>query len=242
MVELFEKETEMRRVIIIIAVLFCSPAWALTYMGSPASDVKQGQLFFGFDYSNSEIDFEFRSNGVRRILDDVDIDLYMGRAGLGVFDGLEVFGRFGVSEIEELGNETAWGLGTRATFAEKGNVSWGALFQLMSLHADETGNLGRYTLNGDFDVYEYQFAIGPTFDNGDSSVYFGPFFHFIDGDADLASYGSVDIEQESEVGLYIGVLWELGDNTTLNIEFQGTDDAKMGGISLVHKFGGPSEP
>jgi hypothetical protein len=231
----------MRQAVIIIAVLFGSPAWALTYMGSPASDVKQGEFFLGFDYSNSEIDFEFRGHGVRSILDDADSDNYLGRAGMGVFDGLEVFGRFGVGEIEELGNESTWGLGTRATFAESGNVSWGVLFQLMSLQADGTGKLGDYTLNGDFDVYEYQLAIGPTFDNGDSSVYFGPFFHFIDGDADLAGIGSVDVEQESEVGLYIGVLWELGDNTSLNIEFQGTDDAKLGGISLTHKFGGPPE-
>jgi len=36
-------------------------------------------------------------------------------------------------------------------------------------------------------------------------------------------------------------MWELGNNTTLNIEFQGTDDAKLGAIGLVHKFGGPSE-
>ena len=56
----------MRQAIIIIAVLFGSPAWALTYMGSPASDVKQGELFLGFDYSNSEIDFEFRGHGVNR--------------------------------------------------------------------------------------------------------------------------------------------------------------------------------
>ena len=225
----------MRRTIILIAVLFCCPAWSLTYMGSPSSNVKQGQLFLGFDYSNSELDFEFSNAGSRGILDDVDIDLYMGRAGIGVFDGLEVFGRFGVGEIEALGNESAWGAGTRATIAESGNVSWGVLFQLMSLQADDTGNIGGAALNGDFDIYEYQLAIGPTFND---TVYFGPFFHFVDGDADLAGYGSVDIEQESEFGLFVGVMWELGDDTTLNIEFQGTDDAKMGGISLVHKFGG----
>ena len=227
----------MRRVIITIAVLFGSPAWALTFMGPPASDVKQGELFLGFDYSNSEVDFEFRGNTQNGVLANVDRDLYLGRAGIGLIDGLEVFGRFGVGEIEDLGNESVWGFGSRVTFIEKDDISWGALFQLMSLSADETGNLGGGTLDGDFDVYEYQFAIGPTFDN---TVYFGPFVHFIEGDADLAGAGSVDIEQESEFGLYIGVMWELGNETSLNIEFQGTDDAKMGGISLIHKFGGPS--
>ncbi len=225
-----------------IVFLFGSPVWALTYMGSPASDVKQGELLLGFDYSNSEIDFEFRSNGIRRLLDDVDNDFYLGRAGIGLIDGLEVFGRFGVSEIEEFGNESAWGFGTRVTFIEKDDISWGALFQFTSLHAEETGNVGGYTLNGDFDVYEYQLAIGPTFNHNGSSVYFGPFFHFIDGDADLVTHGSVDIEQESEFGVYVGVLWKLADNSSLNLEFQGTDDAEVVGISLVHKFGGPSKP
>ena len=225
----------MRRAIILIAVLFCCPALSLTYMGSPSSDVKQGEFFLGFDYSNSELDFEFSNVGSRGILDDVDIDLYMGRAGIGIFDGLEIFGRFGVGEIEALGNESAWGAGARATVADKGDVSWGVLFQLLSLQADKTGNIGGATLNGDFDIYEYQLAIGPTFHD---TIYFGPFFHFVDGDAKLAGYGPVDVEQESELGLFVGFFWELGDNTTLNIEFQGTDDAKMGGISLVHKFGG----
>ena len=232
----------MKRLVITIVVLFGSPVWALTYMGSPASDVKQGELFLGFDYSSGKVDYEFRGDTLNGILRHVDSDLYLGRAGIGLIDGLEVFGRFGVSEIEELGNESAWGFGTRTTFVKKGNVSWGALFQLTSLSAEETGRIGDYELNGDFDVYEYQLAIGPTFDNNGSSIYFGPFFHFIDGDADLTSFGSVDIEEESEFGVYIGILWELADNTTLNIEFQVTDDAKMGGIGLVHKFGGPPEP
>ena len=228
----------MRRAVIIIAVLFGGPAWALTYMGSPSSDVEQGELLLGFDYSNGQVDYEFSNSSIRGIFDNVDGDLYLGRAGVGIFDGLEVFGRFGVSEIEDLGNESAWGIGTKATFIEKDDVSWGALFQFMSLNADGTGYLGGGTLDGDFDAYEYQFAIGPTFDD---TVYFGPFVHIVDGDADLAAFGSVDIEQESEFGLYIGVMWELGNDTTLNIEFQGTDDAKMFGIGLAHRFGGPSE-
>ena len=235
---LFERRLKMRRAIIIIAVLFGGPVWALTYMGSPASNVKQGELFLGFDYSSGQVDYEFSNSGVRGILDNVDSDLCLGRAGLGIFDGFEVFGRFGVSEVENLGNEFAWGLGTRATFIEGDDVSWGALFQYTTLNADDAGYLGGGTLDGDFDVHEYQLAIGPTFNN---TIYFGPFIHIIDGDADLVNFGSVDIEQDSEFGVYVGVMWELGNNTNLNIEFQGTDDAKMGAISLVHRFGGPSE-
>ena len=232
----------MRRVILVVAVLLGRPVWALTYMGAPSSDVEQGQLFLGFDYSNSELDFEFDGATSKGILDDVDSDLYLGRAGIGVLDGLEVFGRFGVGEVEDLGNESAWGAGAKVTFAKGDDVRWGALFQFTSLCVEETGSIGDFQLAGDLDVYEYQFAIGPTFGDDDTLVYLGPFFHFIDGDADLVTHGSVDIEQESEVGLYIGVSFEIAGSTRLNIEFQGTDDAKLGGIGLVHRFGGPSEP
>ena len=232
----------MRRVILISAVLFGSPAWALTYMGSPSSDVKQGELFLGFDYTNSELDFEFTGDTRRGILDDVDSDLYLGRAGIGLLDGVEIFGRLGMAEVEDLGNEFTWGLGTRATFARQDNVSWGVLFQLTALSADEGGRIGNYELAGDFDAYEYQFAIGPTFGNDGASVYFGPFCHFVDGDADLVTHGSVDVEQESEFGLYLGVSWHVADSTNLNIEFQGTDDDKLVGIGLVHRLGGSSEP
>lgn len=124
------------------------------------------------------------------MLTDVDSDLYLGRAGLGLSDGFEVFGRFGMGEIEELGNEFMWGLGTRVTFIEKDDIRWGALFQLTTLNADENGNVGGRRLAGDLDVYEYQLVIGPTFNN---TVYLGPFAHFVDGDADLAGFGSVDI-------------------------------------------------
>lgn len=231
----------MRRAILMGVVLFGSPAWALTYMGAPSSNVKQGELLLGFDYTNSELDFEFTGSTSKGFLDNVDSDLYLGRAGIGLLSGLEVFGRFGVGEIEDLGNEFAWGCGAKATFARKDDVSWGVLFQLTSLSVDGTGNIGDHQLAGDLDIYEYQFAIGPTFGDDGTSVYLGPFLHFVDGDADLATHGSVDVEQESELGLYLGISWEVADNTHVNLELQGTDDDKLVGIGLVHKLGSPSE-
>jgi len=232
----------MKRVILIVAVLISSPAWALTYMGAPSSNAQQGDVFLGFDYTNSELDFEITSSTHRGFLDNVDSDLYLGRAGIGIINGLEVFGRLGVSEVEDFGNEFAWGCGARATFARNDDVSWGVLFQLTSLSVDDIGNIGDYQLAGDFDIYEYQFAIGPTFGDDDTRIYLGPFLHFVDGDADLATHGSVDVEQESELGLYLGISWEVATNTRVNLELQGTDDDKLVGLGLIHKLGGDSEP
>jgi hypothetical protein len=139
----------MRQVIIMIVFLFGSPVWALTFMGSPSSNVQQGEFFLGFDYSHGEVDFEFRGDGIRDTLRHVDNDHYLGRVGIGIFDGFEVFGRFGVGKLEDLSNEFAWGLGTKTTFIKKDNISWGALFQFTALQADETDAIGDYFLDGD---------------------------------------------------------------------------------------------
>jgi hypothetical protein len=231
----------MRRVVIItIVALFCSPLWALTYMGPPTSNVKEGDFILGFDYSDSESDIEWSGYGDRGTIKDVEGNLYLGKVGLGIADGFEFFGRFGTSEIEDAGNEFAWGLGTKATFGKKDNISWGALFQYMSLYAEDTQNIGGYLLDGDLDVQEFQFAIGPTYQINELSIYGGPFLHFIEGDVDLNIVGSTylyDIEQESEFGGYAGIGWQISENSSLHVEYQFTDDAQAIGISLYNRFG-----
>jgi hypothetical protein len=214
-------------------------------MGPPTSNVKEGDFLLGFDYSDSKTNIEWRGNGEKGTLKDVEGNFYLGKVGLGISDGFEFFGRFGTSEIEDTGNEFAWGLGTKATFGQKDNVSWGALFQYMSLYAEDTQNIGGYLLDGDLDVHEFQFAVGPTYNINELSIYGGPFFHFIEGDADLEYLGStslVDIEQESEFGGYVGIGWQISENSTLNVEYQFTDDADVFGIGLIQRFGAPPKP
>ena len=230
----------MKRLSITIIVLFVSPTWALTFMGPPTSDIKKGELLLGFDYSNSKTDVEWSGYGYKGTLEDVESDLFLGKVGLGLSDRFELFGRFGVSEIDDTGNEFAWGVGTKVTLGHKDAFSWGALFQITALSAEETENIAGYLLNGDYDIYEYQVAIGPTYDMNGFSVYGGPFFHFIDGDVDLDFLGyteSYDIEQKSEFGGYIGLSWNIAETTNLSIEYQTTGDADAIGISLIHRFG-----
>jgi len=236
----------MRRVIItIIMVLFTSPAWSLTFMGPAASNVKEGDFLLGFDYSDSEMDVEISGYGLRETLEDVESDLYLGKVGLGISDGFEFFGRFGMSEIADSGNEFAWGLGTKATFGEKDNLSWGVLFQFMSLNDEEEENIDGFLVDGDLEIYEFQVAFGPRYDMDGLYIYGGPFFHFIDGDVDLEFLGetlSLDIEQESEFGGYIGLGWQIAENSSLCVEYQFTGDAHAVGISLLNKFGGSPKP
>jgi len=236
----------MRRVIIItIVALSAGPLWALTYMGPPTSNVKEGDFILGFEYSDSKTDIEWSGYGDRGTIKNVESDLYLGKVGLGIADGFEFFGRFGTSEIENAGSEFAWGLGTKVTLGQKDNICWGALFQFMSLYAEDTQNIGGYLLDGDLDVQEFQFAVGPTYNINELSVYGGPFLHFIEGDADLNVVGSTypyDIEQESEFGGYIGIGWQISEVSRLNVEYQSTDDAQVIGISLFNRFSGPSTP
>ena len=234
----------MRRVIITIVVLFASPVWALTYMGPVASNVKEGDFLLGFDYSDSEMDLEMSGFGLSETLEDVESDLYLGKVGLGLSDGFEFFGRFGMSEINDSGNEFTWGLGTKATFGEKDNISWGVLFQFMSLYEGEE-NIDGSLVDGDLDIYEFQVAFGPRYDMDGLYIYGGPFFHFIDGEVNLEYLGdtlSFDIEQESEFGGYVGMGWQIAENSSLSVEYQFTSDAHAIGISLLNKFGGSPKP
>jgi hypothetical protein len=209
-------------------------------MGPPTSNVKEGDFILGFDYSDSETNIEWSGYGDKGTLKDVESDLYLGKVGFGVANGFEFFGRFGTSEIEDTGNEFAWGLGTKATFGQKDNISWGALFQYLSLYGEDTQNFGGYSLDGDLDFQEFQFAIGPTYQINELSIYGGPFLHFIEGDVDLDILGSTlsyDIEQESEFGGYAGIGWQISKVSSLHVEYQFTDDAQAIGISFFNRFG-----
>jgi len=229
----------MRRVIILTIVgLFASPVWALTQMGPPTSNIKQGHLFLGFDYSNSETDIGVSGYGLDGTFEDVGSDLYMGKVGIGIFNGFELFGRFGISEIEDLGNEFAVGFGMKVTLGRKDALSWGALFQVTATTANDTENIFGYMLNGEMNISEIQLAFGPRYDIGGLYVYGGPFFHFIEGDVDLDFLGytaSFDIEQESEFGGYVGLGLQI-TNSTLNVEYQSTGNAEAIGVGLKHMF------
>ena len=236
-----------------IVVLFTSTAWALTRMGPTVSSTREGQLSLGAEYSTGETDMEAESSdvGVGFPLSDVDTDMFFGRLGYGFFegseifgrlgasdvgDGSEVFGRAGASELDDEGKAFAWGAGANIAFGTDAKVNWGVLFQVTGLTSDET----EFPLEWDMDIYEFQVAVGPTYRMDGLCLYGGPFAHFITGDLDLNIGGptvSFDLEQESEIGGYIGLSAEIADNTNLSVEYQYTDGADVIGIGLVHRFG-----
>jgi hypothetical protein len=239
--------------VVTIVVLFASPVWALTRMGPTVSSIGKGQLSLGAEYSTGETDMEAESSdfGVGFVLSDVDTDMSFGRLGYGLFEGSEIFGRLGVSdvgdgsevfgragapELDDEGNDFTWGAGANVAFGTDGEVNWGILFQVTGITSGET----EFPLEWDMDIYEFQVAVGPTYRMDGLCLYGGPFAHFITADLDLkvvAPTASFDLEQESEIGGYIGLSAEIGDNTNLSVEYQYTDDADVIGIGLVHRFG-----
>jgi len=254
----------MNKLSVFVAVAFLvSPVSALTYMGSPTSNVKQGELLLGFDYSDSDLDVEWRGYGLRGTIKNFESDLYLGKVGLGLSDGFELFGRFGLNRMDytlsqmeytediqdgfrfSSGNEFTWGVGMKATLGRKDNLSWGALFQLMDITGHDKTYFDEYPVDTEIDAYEIQLAIGPSYEIDSLCLYGGPFLHAIGGDVDMKSgsttLSSFDIEQGSEVGGYIGLGWQFAENSSLNVEYQLTGDAQVIGISLLNRFGGPTK-
>ncbi len=143
----------------------------------------------------------------------------------------------------------AWGLGTRVTFTESADVSWGAVGQVTwydpSSSTSQWNNPGasNESLNGDIDLQymELVLAAGPTINLDSWWIYGGPFLQLVDGDMDLAGQwsdtslpfpnnagpisGSFDLEQKSEIGLYVGSQWLINESTHLYSDIQFTGDS-----------------
>ena len=143
------------------------------------------------------------------------------------------------------------GGGIRTTLYQSrdGKTKWGLLAQLSyaSLDFDEkiySVNGSDVSLSATVDMLEIQIAAGPAFQVTDAlSIYGGPFLHFIKGDteiqgsvSEISVYGSSDLEQESELGGFIGLSTDLAKNTKFNIEFQHTGDAQAVGFRFIHLF------
>ena len=213
---------------IIILVLMCSQAFGLTLMGPPMAELEQGQNGLGLNLSYSEMDIEESALGLTDTLKDVESFSYLVNLGYGVTDNWDFFVRLGLTDIEyddidfDGSSEFAYGFGTKATFIQQDSVVWGGLIQILWLESDDD-ILG---IDVEIDYYEIQIAFGPTYEVNGTSIYGGPFLHFIDGDIDYGILGiKSDIEQESEFGGYIGLNAELAENTNWQIELQFTGDA-----------------
>lgn len=210
----------------------------------------------------------------RHDIESLTTNMVLGSLGFGVSDSWDVFVAVGGADAkdditEELasgadGNkytgldssyEICYGVGSRVTFWEDGDMTWGGLFQIIWQNPDgsidlRAANDPTFTLTGDaeLDFWELQVAVGPTWEGDNFRVYGGPFLHVIDGDLDLDTTGvdsfsatwqvisTGDVREASQFGGYAGAQWLMADNTTANIEIQFTADAWAVGLGAMWKF------
>jgi hypothetical protein len=100
------------------------------------------------------------------------------------------------------------------------------------------------TLSAELNIWEVQIALGYTRRFGDRLwVYCGPFLHYVSGDADIdgsidtvATKASTDLEQDSNVGGYIGAEWSRGGNFSFCVEWQFTGGGHAFGGGLIWRF------
>jgi hypothetical protein len=216
-------------------------------------------------------DFDFvATRKVKHNINDLKSNIIMARAGYGINDSWDAFVRIGLADAKDDIDQTypdgamhefkgydgsfglAWGAGTKATFWQDEQLSWGGLFQITWLDPDDSSIklAGDPEFSGKADVgfWEVQIAAGPTwraFDN--LRIYGGPFLHFVNGDldikgstvdmgAEILTKASSDIEEKSQVGGYVGAQFDLDQNTSCIVECQLTDDAWGIGIGAARRF------
>jgi hypothetical protein len=242
----------------------------------------------GYSYSEMDLDARgtgresqggpFASAFDKHEIEDLSTSMVLGSLGYGVSDTWDVFVSAGAADGEDdmteklasggVGNEYSgfdssyefcWGFGSRTTFWEDGDITWGGLFQIIWQNPDGDIDvvpvnrdpiLGPERLTGDaeLDFWELQIAAGPTWESDNFRVYGGPFLHVVDGDIDLDTSGldavsalwqvtsSGDVREASQFGGYAGAQWLMHKNTIANVEVQFTSDAWAVGIGAVWKF------
>lgn len=231
----------MKRVAITIILLSVNPVWALTFMGPATSDLKQNQTRIGFDYSTGEYDIDVSGPLLPGTvtLRDIDNDAFFGLVSAAPFDKAELFIRLGMAETADSGNEFAWGAGFKATVFDSSPAPWGVLFQITHVEGDDSYIDSGSAVTEDFDLYEMQIAVGPSYREGNVCIYGGPFLHFVNGDLDLRYAGqkfSYDVEEESVFGGYIGLSAEIAESVSLAVEGQFTGGASAFAIGATLKF------
>jgi len=218
----------------LVILIWSSQAIALSPMGPPIPDIDVGQYGIDFGYGYGEVDVKASGYGVSATLSGVDFSTIFAQLNYGIAENWQGSFRLGTAEIEG-DSDFTWGLGTKVGLGEHYGLDWGALFQINWFDNEEAFTVDGYSGIMDFEAYEIQLALGPTYKTDNFSIYGGPFLHFIEGDLELLGL-TFDLEQESVIGGYVGISTEIAENTDLNLEFQATGNAQTIGLKLAWRF------
>lgn len=239
----------MRKFLMAIMVLCAAgPALALAPLGPPRAGLKQKQQSLGFLFARSEMDLKVSGYGVSDTMTDSESTAYLVKAGYGLSDGCEIYSLLGFADLSSEdyngSSELAWGFGTKFTVAKKDSVTWGGLVQFLYISSEDSAyedipGFGMQLIEAEVKLFDIQIAFGPTYTQDKFSIYGGPFLHFVEGDVDGSALGvdvTLDLEQESEFGGYVGAQFDLAESSSVFVEYQMTGDASAIAGGLVWRF------
>ncbi len=240
-------------VAVMVMGVFGSAAFALAPMGPPVAMLPQGQYAGGIGYAFSEMTLEV--SGPITVtgdgeLDDVQSNIFYINLGYGISDTWSVYGAIGMADAEfdadagsDFNGDTQAGfaVGTKRTLQDDGGkIKWGTVLQYCRGQSEDKINaisgqsfgdgsigLSSGVQKAELDWYEIQLAVGPAVQVRDNlCVYGGPFLHFVEGDLEFPwNNAQYELEQRSEIGAYIGALYQVKADTALSAEILTTNDA-----------------
>jgi hypothetical protein len=197
------------------------------------------------------------------ILDGVDVKKAYANFGYGITDNLEAFLRVGSAETDwkdDGDTHLSFGLRTGVTFYRRDAFHLSALaqyswsesdFDSLPLTTDVGGTPYPLIMSGKLSFHEIQISMGPTYELTESvSFYGGGFFHLMDGSLNLKGsvttvgipqFGydldsSYDIDQVSDLGVYVGARFKTANDISYSIEYQHTDSADAIAMRLLWRF------
>jgi len=217
-----------------------------------------------FDADGSLVDSG--SESFKLAVNDVKIQRYYGTIGYGLTESWEAYVQLGIADVKarmksddpddewtgyNFDNDFAWGWGTRYTFYEQDKVRWGASVQMnwldTSWDLEETGEDFTSEEQFDYSTYDLIVAVGPTVDMGGWSLYGGPYYYMVSGDLDVDESdiwetgsetwkASADLEEDSNIGGFVGAQVGLKENCNLTTEFAFSGDGWAIGAGVALAF------
>ncbi|MHC4534217.1 MAG: hypothetical protein ACYS6K_09705 [Planctomycetota bacterium] len=204
-----------------------------------------------------------QSEKQRLNLDGVEVHKAYANLGYGITDNLEAFLRLGASDTDwrdDGDTHFSFGLRTGVTFYKKDALQLSALaqyswaqseFDSLPLTTVVGGTPYPILMSGKLSIHEIQIAMGPTYElTTNISLFGGGFFHLMEGSLDLKGSAttvgipqyrydldsSYDIDQASELGVYIGARIKATNDISYSIEYQQTNSADAIAMRLLWRF------
>ena len=248
----------MKKTFFMIVLLMGSRLLAIAPLGPAAGNLKKGDSSLGIEYARAEADYTVKVLGLS---DDYEAqcDGFYGKYVYGIADGSELFVRFGGAKFSSdtdvtlpagydfatsaPGYDFAWGIGAKTTLAKSANVRWGIAAQVTWWQAQGDVTSADYDLHEVDKGYSVQVAGGPVFDFDALSIYGGPVLFLTKAEgrctgrvADTIVKVNGDIEQDLQLGGYVGLSLELAKTVDFNVEYQLSADTAVLGIGLTYRF------